>query len=70
MLPHEPWSFLPDGSVYEASDPAAGVFSTGWSTNGQQGGLQRLVLQAQATDRLLGRLFDRMRAAGTFDDMR
>jgi hypothetical protein len=68
MLPHEPWSFLPDGSVYEASDPPAGIFSRGWSSNGSDAGRQRLVLQAQATDRLLGRLFDRMRAAGTFDD--
>jgi hypothetical protein len=68
MLPHEPWSFLPDGSVYEATDPPAGIFSRGWSSNGYDIGRQRLVLQAQATDRLLGRLFDRMRAAGTFDD--
>lgn len=68
MLPHEPWSFLPDGSVYEASDPPAGVFANGWSNDGHDVGLQRLVLQAQATDRLLGRMFDRMRAAGTFDD--
>ena len=68
MLPHEPWSFLPDGSVYEASDPPAGIFSSGWGTNGYDVGRQRLVLQAQATDRLLGHLFDRMRAAGTFDD--
>ena len=68
MLPHEPWVFLPDGSVYEASDPPAGVFTTGWSAHGTDVGLQRLVLQAQATDRLLGQLFDRMRDAGTFDD--
>ena len=68
MLPHEPWMFLPDGSVYEASGLPAGVFGSGWSANGSDGGLQRLVMQAQAIDRLLGRMFDRMREAGTFDD--
>lgn len=68
MLPHEPWHFLPDGTVYEASDPPAGIYTTGWLEEGPEVGWQRLVLQAQATDRLLGRLFDRMREAGTFDD--
>lgn len=68
MLPHEPWDFLPDGTVYEASDPPMGLYTTGWTEIGPEVGWQRLVLQAQATDRLLGQLFDRMRDAGTFDD--
>jgi hypothetical protein len=68
MLPHEPWDFLPDGTVYEASDPPTGLYTTGWTENGSDVGWQRLVLQAQATDRLLGQLFDRLREAGTFDD--
>lgn len=68
MLPHEPWHFLPDGSVYEASDPPVGVSGVGWVDDGARVGHQRVVMQAQATDRLLGRLFDRMRADGSFDD--
>jgi hypothetical protein len=68
MLPHEPWDFLPDGTVYEASDPPVGLYTSGWTESGSDVGWQRLVLQTQATDRLLGQLFDRLRDAGTFDD--
>lgn len=68
MLPHEPWDFLADGTRYEASDPPVGVMGIGWLDDGAAVGRQRIVLQTQATDRLLGRLFDRMREAGTFDD--
>lgn len=68
MLPHEPLVFLPDGTTYEASDPPDGLFTIGWGSNGADVGWQRLLLQAQATDRLLGHLFERMRDAGTFDD--
>ena len=69
MLPHEPFDFLPDGSVYEATRaPMTGMFATGWTNAGTEVARQRAVLQAQATDRLLGRLFDRMREAGVYDD--
>lgn len=68
MLPHEPFQLLDDGSGYGASHPPRGLFAGRWGQNGMAAGRQRFVLQLQATDRLLGQLFDRLREAGTYDD--
>lgn len=68
VLPHEPWRFTETGAVYDGSEPPAALSGLGWSDTGHEVGLQRFVLQAQAADRLVGRLMDRLREDGVFDD--
>lgn len=68
LLPHDPWRYLPDGSTYAAMPSPLGLFADHWGTAGAAVGRQRHVLQLQATDALVGRIMDEMRAAGTFDD--
>jgi hypothetical protein len=67
-LPHDPWQFLPDGTLYDTERYPVGYHETGWYGPGIGVGRQRHVLQAQAADRLLGQVLDRLRDAGTFDD--
>jgi len=68
LLPHAGWEYLPDGRPYAASQPPSGLFLGAWGEWGNDVGRQRHVLQAQASDRLLGALLDRLREAGTYDD--
>jgi hypothetical protein len=68
LLPHNPWDTLPDGSRYEASLVETGAFAGTWSDSGLGVGRQRHILQAQAADRLIGHLTDRLRDAGIYDD--
>lgn len=68
MLPHVPWRWTPDGSVYNATSPAAGLRGVGWSEWGATVGRQRHVMQLQFADRLLGRYLDALRDAGSYDD--
>jgi hypothetical protein len=68
LLPHNPWDTLPDGTRYDASLVETGAFAGVWSDSGMAVGRQRHVLQAQAADRLIGHLTDRLRDAGTYDD--
>ncbi len=69
VLPHVPWMFHADGSRYV--DPGYpqrspdGVWRTSFSADF---GLQRHLLQAAYTDRLLGELLDRLEATGQYDD--
>jgi hypothetical protein len=70
-LPHGAWRYLPDGRQY----PIEGIEYLGLSSKGWIGpqwqvdqGFQRHVLQVQYVDRLVGRLLDRLRARGLFDD--
>ncbi|MEA2364147.1 MAG: hypothetical protein QOD71_3292 [Thermoleophilaceae bacterium] len=76
QLPHNPYHFLPDGQRYpdtvdglpgltSANQPAGG----GWSKDRQlsRQALERYLLQIADTDRLLGRLLDRMQASGLYD---
>jgi hypothetical protein len=67
-LPHDPWQFLPDGTLYDTARYPVGYHRTGWYGPGIGVGHQRHVLQAQAADHLLGELLDRLRDSGTFDD--
>ena len=71
LLPHVPFQYLPSGRVYRTSPrnalpgldgrPGYGVrFLVGQS-------YQRHLLQLQATDRLLGRLLDRLHDQGVYD---
>jgi hypothetical protein len=76
QLPHNPYHFLPSGQRYpetvegipgltSANQPAGG----GWSENSRltRQALARYLLQVRDTDRLLGRLLDRMQASGLYD---
>jgi hypothetical protein len=67
-IPHDPWQFLPDGTIYDTERYPVGYHRIGWYGPGIGVGRQRHVLQAMAADTLLGDLLDRLRAAGTFDD--
>jgi Sulfatase len=68
MLPHEPWEVTGDGTRYATTTWATGHRMDGWSESGTAVGRQRHLLQVQAADRILGRYFDALRAAGTYDD--
>ena len=69
VLPHVPWAFHADGSPYvDLGYPQRspdGVWRTSFSADF---GLQRHLLQATYTDRLLGELLDRLEATGQYDD--
>jgi hypothetical protein len=66
-LPHVPWRYLPDGREYSA--PTAGLEEGAWTGPQWQvdQAFQRHLLQTQYADRLLGRLLDRIRAAGWYE---
>jgi Sulfatase len=69
LLPHSPWRFLPSGRRYEIR-PAPGWSSAEVWTDNQAAVdqyWQRHLLQLAFTDRLLGRLVARIRAAGLYD---
>ena len=69
VLPHVPWAFHADGSPYaDLGYPQRspdGVWRTSFSSDF---GLQRHLLQAAYTDRLLGALLERLDATGQYDD--
>jgi hypothetical protein len=69
VLPHAPWTFLPDGRRHNAPSLLPGVFHEEW-IDGHAGavGNQLHILQAQFVDRLLGRLLDRLARLGTYDE--
>ena len=67
-LPHGGWEYLADGSSYGASGRPSDLVAGFWGVWGTDVARQRHILQAQASDRLLGKLLDRMRAAGSYDD--
>jgi hypothetical protein len=68
-LPHVPWHLLPGGETY--ADPGVpgleGELWTG-SPGLVESGYQRHLLQLQYTDRLLGRILDRMQETRLYDD--
>ena len=65
LLPHVPWQYLPDGRLYSGPQDAipgiagAKSFDDPWLLTQAY---QRHLLQLEFTDRLLGRLIDRLRA--------
>lgn len=73
LLPHSPWIFLPSGMRYppESGPLERRGFQVGrwidwdWTVIQAQ---QRHLLQTRYTDRLLGELIDRLRAADLWDD--
>lgn len=67
-LPHLPWHFLPDGRQYTA--PAAPGLDEGRWIGPQwlaDQAYQRHLVQTQFADTLLGRLMDRLKAAGLYE---
>ncbi len=67
-LPHRPWEYLPDGTQYQAVREGLppGERLVRDPTPARQM-LQEYMLQAAYSDRLLGRLFDRLRRLGVYD---
>jgi hypothetical protein len=68
VLPHGPWEYTEDGSLYARPDGTRGVVAHRWTDAGMELGRQRHILQVQATDALLGRLLDALQRAGVYDD--
>jgi len=69
VLPHDPWVYLPDGRRYEATSPPAGLEDDVWTTDRAAAlARQRHLLQVGAADRLVGRLVDRLRGSGLYDE--
>lgn len=72
LLPHVPWQYLPSGKLYRNGprESIRGLSSpAGFHDPGiTRQNLQRHLLQAVFTDRLLGRLLDRLEKTGTYDD--
>ena len=70
MLPHSPWQTLPDGRRYDlGGDGTFGLFAYWWQTDAAaETGRLRHLLQVQNTDRLVGRMIDRLEALGIWDD--
>ncbi|MCB1251281.1 MAG: sulfatase-like hydrolase/transferase, partial [Acidimicrobiales bacterium] len=69
-LPHQPYLTLPSGAAHDGPDTPPGlVDGNTWLHDLAAGaGHQAHLLAAQATDRLLGDLLDRLEATGQFDD--
>ncbi|MDQ3384787.1 MAG: sulfatase-like hydrolase/transferase [Actinomycetota bacterium] len=69
LLPHQNWQYLPSGQRYVAPNPPEGTYVTYWiSEAAAAAARQRHVLQLQYTDRLVGRLVERLRDLGAYDD--
>lgn len=74
LLPHSPYKFLPDGQQY--ADNAEGLAAVMGNIVGSRGDEQaevdldhqRLLLQAAYTDAVIGRVTDRLKDAGLYDD--
>ena len=71
MLPHYPWRYLPSGQRYGGVEPPPGLHEGFWGDDGWLAAQshQRHLLQVGFTDRLLGRLLDRLEAVGLDDDV-
>ena len=71
LLPHVPWQYLPSGKQYRrtARDPVPGLSSEAYRDQGQLDSLyQRHLLQTGFADRVLSRLFRKLRSEGIYDD--
>jgi len=70
LLPHQPWSYLPDGRKHGAPLPVAAGDGHGWVSDEWLVNqiYQQHLLQVQYTDRLIGLAIDRMRELGSYDE--
>ncbi len=70
IVPHHPWQFLPSGQRYLLDqERAPGSASPGWGEDEWlvSQAMQRHLLQAQYTDKELGRIIDSLQAAGIYE---
>jgi len=72
-LPHQPWRLLPSGDQYNGPQSPAGSVFLGFddTPEGTQAGLaarSNHLLQLQWTDRLLGKIFARLKSLDRFKD--
>ena len=69
LLPHSPWTYLPSGERYDVRAAPGWASDEVWNPN--QAAVdqywQRHLLQLGYTDRVLGRLLDRLRETGLYD---
>ena len=71
LLPHEPWVYLPAGQRFSLEPRIlGGTGGESWGTDARAVALnyQRHLLQTQFVDALLGRLLERLRDQGMYDD--
>lgn len=64
LLPHHPWVFYPDGTAYLTTDPVTTKDETTWENLVRH---QRLALQAQYADTLIGQLLDALESKNLLD---
>jgi hypothetical protein len=71
LLPHVPFRYTPDGTLYDEFDPALGKYLGVWDVQPEyaQLGHERHLLQALYADALLGELLDRLHDLGIYDDV-
>ena len=70
-LPHWPWQYLPSGSQYPSNtERVPGLAGSNWVRDPSlpAQGYQRYLLQLGYVDRLVGRLIERLRSEGLYDD--
>lgn len=64
LLPHQPWVYLPDSTMYATSEEEMLPNQTAWESKVKE---QRHLLQVQYVDTLIGRLLDKLQQSGLFD---
>ena len=69
LMPHGPWLYFPDGRVRAVSSPRAPgrTHELWWSSTLATQAWQRHLLQVGYTDKLLGQLVSRLKAAGIWN---
>jgi Sulfatase len=71
LLPHHPWEYLPNGKAYASNlGTQPGMVDERWVGDPQLAiqAQQRHLLQTGYVDLVLGRILDRLEAAGSYDD--
>jgi hypothetical protein len=70
LMPHSPWQWLPSGQRNGTRAPVPGDQEMSWSADewGVTQYYQRHLLQLGLVDRLVGRIVDRLRLAGLYED--
>lgn len=63
LLPHQSWVFLPDGLSYALNGDEQFEDESAWETKVRQ---QRMIMQVQFVDKLLGLLLDRLEASDAY----
>ena len=67
LLPHQPWHYLPSGQDYEEGAARGAPFYSWANASVARTARVRHLLQLQASDRLLGRILDRLQELRVYD---